>query len=337
MNQSNLWFRIAGSVTSLLVGLLLNSMRVEAQPLGVVQDNPDGPAYFAGQVLIQFGADVTDAQLDNIVRRGGLNVIKHLGSEHGKAGQAPGLVQMWTGLPARQAVQILKNLPGVDFVEPNWLYTHQSFPNDPSFGNGSLWGMYGDASTPQNQYGSQAAEAWNAGFTGSKNVYVGIIDEGFQFTHPDLAANVWTNPNDTLDSIDNDGNGFADDTHGWDFFEDNNSIYDGTGDDHGTHVAGTIGAAGNNGIGVAGVNWAVTLISGKFLGPNGGSTADAVAAVNYFTDLKKNHGINVVALNNSWGGGGFSASTAGRHCERGEAEHSLCGCRRQRGSVGSRD
>src|SRR5439155_20246401 len=109
----------------------------------------------------------------------------------------------------------------------------------------------------------------------------------------------------------NDGNGFVDDVHGWDFFEHNSSIYDGapgntTLDSHGTHVSGTIGAIGGNGAGVVGVNWNVTIISTKFLGPNGGTTADAVSALNYLTDLKTRHGLNIVATNNSWGGGGYS-------------------------------
>jgi subtilisin family serine protease len=111
--------------------------------------------------------------------------------------------------------------------------------------------------------------------------------------------------------VDNDGNGYADDVNGWDFFQDNSSIYDGvrpsdyTTDLHGTHVAGTIGAL-SNGLGVVGVNWNVTMISAKFLGPTGGTIADAIAAVNYFVDLKSRHGLNIVAINNSWGGGGYS-------------------------------
>jgi subtilisin family serine protease len=110
-------------------------------------------------------------------------------------------------------------------------------------------------------------------------VYVGIIDEGFQFTHPDLDANVWTNSFDPVDGVDNDGNGYVDDVHGWDFANRDNSIYDGGAkgslDDHGTHVAGTIGAEAN-GTGVVGVNWNVKLISAKFLGRRG-ITADAAA------------------------------------------------------------
>src|SRR5207248_8376487 len=87
----------------------------------------------------------------------------------------------------------------------------------------------------------------------------------------------------------------------WNFEGNNNAIYDAAQDDHGTHVAGTIGAVGGNGAGVAGVAWNVTLISGRFIGPTGGTTANAIRAVDYFTDLKTRHGLNVVATNNSWG------------------------------------
>src|SRR5262249_48886988 len=136
-----------------------------------------------------------------------------------------------------------------------------------------------------------------------------IVDEGIQFSHPDLSANIWTNSGEIPgDGIDNDGDGYIDDIHGWDFYNNDNSIYDGTSDDHGTHVTGTIGAAGGNGLGVAGVNWHVTYISAKFLGPNGGYTSDAVQAIDYMTYLKSKKGLNIVALNSSWGGGGYSQS-----------------------------
>jgi subtilisin family serine protease len=198
----------------------------------------------------------------------------------------------------------------VEFVEPNYIYQHAATSNDTYFTNGSLWGMYGATTTPANQFGSGAATAWAAGHIGSKSVVMGVIDEGIQVSHPDLAGQIWTNPFDPIDGVDNDGNGYIDDVNGWDFDGNNNSVYDGgtrgAYDDHGTHVAGTIGGKANNGAGVAGVNWEITMISCKFLGRNGGTTANAVKAVDYLNDLKTRHSMNIVASNNSWGGGGFS-------------------------------
>jgi subtilisin family serine protease len=223
------------------------------------------------------------------------------------------LVRLPRGKDRAAAIGALEADPAVAYAEPNWIYEHSATVTDPIFTSTDpakdLWGMYGDASTPANANGSQAAEAWSAGHTGSADVYVGVIDEGIQFTHPELDGNVWTNQFDAADGLDNDGNGYVDDIHGWDFVGDDNTIYDGgtrgSLDDHGTHVSGTIGAEAN-GEGVVGVNHDVTMISGKFLGRRGGTLADAVQAVDYFTDLKKQHSLNIVATNNSWGGGGFS-------------------------------
>ena len=264
------------------------------------------PRFVPSEVLVQFKTSAGPAARQDALARAAANPREHIRTHAMRAVGDPGVVVAVTGRAVLETVRILEDHPAVEFAEPNWIYTHQA-TNDPYYTNGSLWGMYGDTTSPANQYGSQAGEAWAAGNTGAKTVYVGIIDEGIQYTHPDLDANVWTNPFDPAgDGVDNDGNGYVDDLRGWDFNGNNNTIYDGTGDDHGTHVTGTIGAEGGNAIGVAGVNWNVTYISGKFLGPFGGSLANAIKAVDYFTDLKVRHGLNIVATNNSWGGGGYS-------------------------------
>lgn len=304
---SKTWFKAAVGIALLVVGSMLPMAPLSAQPLALIEDEPGGPIYLGGQVLVQFKTEATDAELLDVVKRGALTLIKHIHTDAMKARSHPGVTRMWTGLPVRQTIQALKNHPAVEFAEPNWVYTHQTVSNDPYYTGGFTWGLYGNLTSPANQFGSQAGEAWAAGYVGAQSVYVGVVDEGIQYTHPDLSANVWTNPYEIPgDGIDNDGNGYVDDIHGWDFYSNDNSIYDGTADDHGTHVTGTIAATGGNGLGVPGINWHVTYISGKFLGPNGGYTSDAIEAVDYFTDLKTRHGLNIVALNNSWGGGGFS-------------------------------
>jgi subtilisin family serine protease len=269
------------------------------------------PASVPGELIVQFAGGATEADKSRALGRAGGEELEEIRgaaqSEDGRGDLI--LARFQPDLPRQAAIRALKDDPAVEFAEPNWIYTHQATSDDPYYTNGSLWGMYGDATSPANQYGSQAGEAWANNRTGSASVYVGVIDEGIQFDHTDLAGQVWTNPYDPVDGVDNDGNGYVDDVRGWDFANNDNSIYDGgtrgSLDDHGTHVAGTIGAK-RNGTGVVGVNWSVTLISGKFLGRNGGTTANAIKAVDYFTDLKKRHGLNIVATNNSWGGGGFS-------------------------------
>ncbi len=218
------------------------------------------------------------------------------------------LVKMPAGWTVAAAVRSLETDPNVEFAEPNWVYQHHVASNDPYFNTGSLWGMYGAATSPYaNPFGSGAAVAWANGKTGSSTVYVAIIDEGYMYTHSDLAANAGVNRGEIAGNRkDDDGNGYVDDVYGWDFASNDNTVFDGVGDDHGTHVAGTLGARGANGIGVAGVCWNVQFISAKFLGSRGGTTANAIKAVNYVTDLKTRNGLNIVASNNSWGGGGFS-------------------------------
>ncbi|MEJ7789033.1 MAG: S8 family peptidase [Thermoleophilaceae bacterium] len=286
----------AASSAALLIFVL--AAPAQAAPQGA--DDPARAA--ASQVLVGFVADASEQDRARAASHVSARRREYVASD-------VELIYLPSANANSRAIDELRGDPAVRFSEPNWTVTTAAVSTDPFYTNGSLWGMYGDdLTTPTNPYGSQADEAWAAGNTGSKDVYVGVIDEGIQFDHSDLSGQVG-NPLETLDGIDNDKNGYTDDVQGWDFANNDNSIYDGGRkgnlDKHGTHVTGTIGAKANNGTGVVGVNWNVTAISGKFLGRNGGTTANAIKAVDYFTGLKA-RGLNIVATNNSWGGGGYS-------------------------------
>ena len=264
--------------------------------------------FVPGEVIVKFRAGASVAGRGAALRAANAQAGERiLTASMRRGGDSEGLTILRTPLDVPAAIAALRGSPDVEYAEPNWIYRHDAVSNDVYFTNGSLWGMYGDAGSPANQYGSQASEAWAANHTSCGGVYVGIIDEGYMFTHDDLAANASTNPGETPgNGIDDDRNGYVDDVRGYDFANGDNTVFDGTSDDHGTHVAGTIGGVGGNGTGVAGVCWSVKLLNAKFLGRNGGTTANAVKSVDYFTDLKTRHGLNLVATSNSWGGGGFS-------------------------------
>ncbi len=287
------------------------------------QASPTAAAAVPDELLVGYGVGATEADKSRARGRAGATRQEGVVTASGTR-KAVELVRLPAGKNRDQAIAQLQSDASVAYAEPNWVYTTNGKPGaggttppPPAdyFTNGSLWGM--DA---RNSYGSQASTAWAAGHTGSASVVVGVIDEGIQFDHPDLAGQVWTNPFDPANGVDDDGNGYVDDIHGWDFDGNNNTVYDGgsTGalDDHGTHVSGTIGGLNQSTaavptidkpqVGVVGINQHVTIISTKFLGRRGGTTANAVKAVDYLNDLKSRHGMNIVASNNSWGGGGFS-------------------------------
>jgi len=205
-------------------------------------------------------------------------------------------ITLGTGVTIEGARKALGAVKGIRFVEPNYLLAPTATSDDPYVVGGNLWGMAGNGTSPANTNGSQAAVAWSADRTGSRSVVVGIVDEGIQVNHPDLAANIWVNPGEVAgNGVDDDANGYVDDVNGYDFANNDGTVYD-----------GAVGALGGNGVGVAGVNWSVTMISAKFLGAGGGTTANAIRAIDYLTDLKARYGLDLVATNNSWGGGGFS-------------------------------
>lgn len=225
---------------------------------------------------------------------------------------------------ARASARTRRPLPGPERLEPRQLLAGDLWaspaviPNDPSFA--VEWGLRNTgqyAGTPGNDI--NAAGAWQF-TTGSRSVVVAVIDSGIDLGHPDLAANLWVNPGETAgDGIDNDSNGFVDDIHGWDFVDNDAVPQDGFG--HGTHVAGIIGAAGNDGVGVTGVNWQVSIMALRIQDDRGaGSTSAMLAALRYATMMRRDHGIMIVASNNSWDApAGYSGVVEQAIREHGEA------------------
>ncbi|HYV86050.1 MAG TPA: S8 family serine peptidase, partial [Patescibacteria group bacterium] len=203
------------------------------------------------------------------------------------------------GLSVEDAIARLRARKDVEYAEPNYVLTADRLPDDARFGE-----LYAFRNTGQTGGVAgadiSATRAWNIA-TGSKDVLVAVIDTGMDATHPDLAENLFTNTGEIPgNGIDDDGNGFVDDVHGWDFANDDNNPDDDAG--HGTHVSGTIGAVGDNGLGVVGINWHVSILPVKFLGADGsGFSSDALRGIDYATLM------GAQVLNASWGGGGFSA------------------------------
>ena len=198
-------------------------------------------------------------------------------------------IKLPAGLSLEQALLRWKNMPGVEAVQPNYYYRLAATPNDARFSE--LYGM-SKISAPA---------AWEL-TTGSSNTVVAVIDTGIKYDHADLASNMWVNPNEIKgNGIDDDGNGFVDDFYGYDFFFNDSDPLDEHG--HGTHVAGTIGAVGNNNIGVAGVNWNVRIMAIKIYDSDGFGTTSAmlINAYNYVR-MMKNRGVNIRVTNNSYSG-----------------------------------
>jgi thermitase len=222
-----------------------------------------------------------------------------------------------SGLPAMQVVKLPRNIsvndaiteyrknPDVLYAQPNYVYhTTSVTPDDPLFG--SQWGLH-NAITPGADI--DAPDAWSIS-TGSNTVIVAVIDTGVDYNHPDLSSNIWTNPGESgLDSqghdkrfngIDDDNNGYIDDWHGWNFFNNTSDPMDGNtklNAYHGTHVSGILGGVGNNSVGIAGVNWNVKIMPLRTTDETGSSyTSTNVEAIYYASA----NGATIIS--NSWGG-----------------------------------
>lgn len=291
-------------VFRVLVFPALVSAAFAAEPAHPVAESVDG------EVLVTFkkNADLPTAQRALSVRSLALGHHFDWLSKHQR--QHIGLVRSKTKTTA-ELIADLQNDPTVETVEPNYKrWVCASPPNDKQFGN--LWGLQNTGQNVLGTVGTPGSDihfinAWSMARSPTGRVIAAVIDTGVDFTHPDLVGNLNTNPGEIpYNGLDDDGNGYVDDYYGFNFVDGNGDAMDSG--EHGTHVCGTIAAIGNNGLGVIGVAYKANVMALK-VSTNGSSisTSAEILALQYAA-LMKSRGMNIVAINASYGGGSYSSA-----------------------------
>jgi len=274
-----------------------NSSSVESHDFTQAGDTP----YKSGELLVRFAAQ-SQGRMPSVAEKNQILAAAGGGSIKRNFNLVPGLnvITLPAGVKVDEALKTFNKAKGVLYAQPNYEVTVLStFPDDTRFAE--LWGMHNTGQTGGVVDADiDAPEAWDIA-TGSQEIIVAVIDTGVDYTHPDLAGNMWVNEAEKngTPGVDDDGNGYVDDIYGYDFCNNDGDPKDDH--YHGTHCAGTIGAIGNNSQGVAGVCWNVKIMALKFLNSSGsGWTDDAIDCVQYSMQMGAN------LSSNSWGGGGYS-------------------------------
>lgn len=278
-----------------ILSLLLSSTIVYAgvdkhDDRGGKKDNR--PVYREGELLVKFKEGTSSIEKSSIASANGLKHKKSFAS------MDIGLYSVKSKTSMKKALKALGNDDKIEFIQPNYMY----YPADVSDEYyGKLWGLHNTGQSISGSTGAadvdiDAPEAWTV-TQGADDIVIAVIDTGIDITHPELADRMWQNPGEIPGNhIDDDGNGYIDDIYGWDFYNNDATVFDSeVHDDHGTHVAGIIAAEANT-EGVIGVAPKVKIMSLKFLGPDGGSTSDVIEAIAYAESM------GVKITNNSWGG-----------------------------------
>ena len=276
------------------------------------QPNPGRPAApemvngheaVAGEVLVKFRRPVTAAER--------ARTAAQLDLDHDVALNSAGVRHLRSrGLRTSALLAHFQGAANVEYAEPNYIvHAIQAPPNDPQFGQ--LWGLQNLGQVVNGSAGLSGADidavpAWGVS-TGSAANVVGVLDTGIDYTHPDLAGNVWSAPTNFTVTIGGVPRDCLAGTHGFNAL--NNTCIPMDDNNHGSHVAGTIGAVGHNSIGISGVSQTASVMGLKFLNASGsGSTTGAINLIEFAIQAKGIFGAsaNVRILSNSWGGGGFS-------------------------------
>ncbi|QJE95546.1 S8 family serine peptidase [Luteolibacter luteus] len=267
-------------------------------------------AYVEGEVLVTFKPEVGTEGAKTALKRRELSLERKFDRLSQRRQRIAGLVR-GKKRGTKELIAELKTDPSVETAEPNYIrHVSSAGSSDPEFSK--LWGLHNTGQSVNGTAGSSGTdakfvEAWALAKPSAGEVVVAVVDTGVDITHPDLAANIWTNPGEIAgNAVDDDGNGQVDDVHGYDFSLNTANMSDSG--EHGTHVAGTIAATGDNNLGVIGVNYKAKILPLK-VSTDGDtlSTSAVLAAFDYAIELKE-RGVNVVAINASFGGGSSSTS-----------------------------
>src|SRR5215207_5692311 len=319
--RSLISFRLAGFFAALAIALLLTASGAQGPLLAqeeVTQPQDqkpyvpkkDEPPTFKpralkdkeaapDQIIVKFKKDAGSSTRADARSAAGLEKKKDLDLIDAE-------VDKVKGQSLERAIEALERRSDVEYAELDYMNYPSGYADEPQFGQ--LWGLdntgqtiNGISGTADMDINAKEASAVNQG---DQNLLVAVIDDGVDFTHPDLKDRAWKNPGESgsgkeTNGLDDDSNGKVDDVNGWDFYYEDKTVHDPGEDAHGTHVSGTL-AASVNGEGVVGVAPNIQIMALKFLGPNGGYTSDAIDALGY----AKSKGAKI--SNNSWGGGGFS-------------------------------
>jgi subtilisin family serine protease len=269
------------------------------------------PDYVEGEVLVQFRAAETWDSVQLTATLHGLELARRFEWLSAHQGQVMCSLRSPTQTTAALIAELSQDTT-VALVEPNYLRwpTDMRAPNDPRFGQ--LWGLQNTGQEANGFTGTAHADigflsAWGLARPSTNEVVVAVIDTGLDLTHPDIVSNLWTNPGEISNNgLDDDGNGYVDDVHGYDFASRTGAVTDSG--FHGTHVAGTVAATGNNGLGVIGVDFQAHIMALRV--SNDGTLFDGAAVIEavQYAAMMKTRGINVVAINASYGGASSSST-----------------------------